>query len=186
MIGDKILNASYSNIPLINLRWEFRDNYNILKDPCFRCCFKPPLKPIQIPQLIWLGMPNDLLTLLLQRGILGIEAYIPGAVFHCLGYLGKLKENMKYIKNPFEIQGARGTASKYYHQLPSLVDSSFSLQSYDQQLWDLTCRFYKQVRNPIFHGKQITQGGPEAVLDAYELLAELYKWIDHWFSPENL
>lgn len=48
-------------------------------------------------------------------------------------------------------------------------------------LWETTKTFYKEIRNPLFHGSQIADStNVESVLNAYEYKAEIYAWIDSW------
>jgi hypothetical protein len=62
----------FGNIPLINLRTEFNRTYVFVGSQYAEICLKPPIEPIRAPMFIWGGMPDDLMTLLLQRAILGV------------------------------------------------------------------------------------------------------------------
>lgn len=64
----------FGNIPLINLRIEFNRTYLFIRSQEAETCLKPPIEPIRAPMFVWGGMPDDLMTLLLQRAILGVEA----------------------------------------------------------------------------------------------------------------
>ncbi len=187
-IGAKILATPLSNIPLINLRFEFRDNYNFLSDPDNYVYFSVPHQPIRTKQMIWGGMPSDFLTLLMQRGIVGLESYVPNAVWTVLVYSRKWKteEHLQYIKNPYSLPGKGSVPQKYYNQLPELVSKDITLIKYDSELWKTTSQFYSKVRNPIFHGKQFSTDDPTAILDGYKLIAKIYEWVDSWYSPEDL
>lgn len=174
------------NIPLINLRNEFNNYHQLLQDKKFRAQFDGPVRPIKTPYLRWYKMPNDLLTLILQRAILGVEAYIPGAVLIEMGHRGLLNRNkLIFIRNPFKL-GGRSTVDNYYHLLPGMLDEKCSLKVTNNSLWDQTKKFYTKIRNPIFHGYQVSNNDIDSVLRVFQHLAAIYDWIDVWHSPNNI
>lgn len=175
-----------SNIPLINLRSEFVSNYKLLSDASFREQFKKRPQPIRTPYFVWLDWPEKLLTHFLQKAIVGVESYLPGAVYHELGIRDRLKENMKYVRNPFGIRGVRGTANLYYNALPSLVDEALSLKRCDEDIWSHVNAFYEEIRNLIFHGMQLERGQIDETLELFKLITKIYEWIDSWHSPEKV
>lgn len=91
-------------------------------------------------------MPEDLLTLILQRTILGAESYIPFAVWIELGQSGRLTSELNAaIRNPFSIKtNRRGTAVRYYNLVPALLDPKCALETADPALWETFTRFTKQ------------------------------------------
>lgn len=174
------------NIPLYNLLDEFIIFEELLHSEEFKTQFKKgkPV-PINTPLLNWLGMKNDLLTLILQRTILGLESYIIGAVWIELGIAGKLTEkNNKLVRNPFLIKRGAGTADSYYNQLPSLLPTARSLKSSDEELWTEVAQFYKHVRNPLFHGQQLETDDPNQLIPIIEMIRRIYNWIDIWHQLE--
>jgi len=131
-------------------------------------------------------MPDDFLTLILQRAILGIEAYLSGAVYVECGYRGTITQELgAKIHNPFRLKG-RKTVDNFYDKLPGLFDATASLKVANQKLWARNVDFYKYVRNPLFHGKQISNSSVPGIREAFDHLAQLYEWIDTWHSPENI
>lgn len=174
-----------SNIPLINLRNEFTRYYKALTDEAFLSQFKGAIRPIDTPYMTWYGMPDDLITIILQRAILGIESYLPGAVFHELGIRGLLKNNIHLLRNPFQL-GGRGTVENFYHELPMLVDKAYSLKSYNPQLFNKTVLFYKEVRNPVFHGHNLSDRDIGGLKRIFDYLSEIYTWIDSWHDFSSL
>ncbi len=173
-----------SNIPLINLRTEFKIYLNLFQEKEFKDKFRGPVEPIQTPYMTWYGMPEDLLTIILQRVILGVESYLPGAVYIELGMLGKLNKGiLPYLRNPYKF-GCRSVVENYYHKLPQLIHERCSLQKYRLDLWDKTKAFYKEVRNPLFHGKQIHGENIAGVKRAFLHLMLIYEWIDTWHNPD--
>src|SRR5438552_18947413 len=84
------------------------------------------------------AMPEDLLTLILQRTILGAESYIPAAVWLELGKTGRLTQELnKTIRNPSSIKtNRRGMAVRYYNLVPALLDPKHALETADPALWE--------------------------------------------------
>ena len=95
------------------------------------------------------------MTLSLQRAILGIEAYLPGALIDTSSILGTLsKELYAKLRKPFSF-GSKSAVANIYHHSPSAVHPELSLRHLDQKLYDRNVAFYGMVRNPIFHGEQM-------------------------------
>ena len=174
------------NIPYINLRYEFQTHLELLRKPSFRELFTGrSQEPIRTPYLIWLTMPESLLTLMLQRAITGLESWVVGAVFYELGLRGRLDKGViKLVHNPGSLPG-RSMARKYYNSLPALVDESFSLEKSDPKLWERTVIFYREVRNPIMHGREVNARSVDGVLTCFEHMMALYKWNDLWHDPQS-
>ena len=69
------------NIPIINLRNEFEDHLGLLKQEAFRLAvFNCAVEPVRLKNFMWYGLPHDLLTLMLQRSVVGLECYLCAAV----------------------------------------------------------------------------------------------------------
>ena len=176
----------FSNIPMINLRMEFNKTYGFLHSREAEECLKPPIRPIKLSLLIWGGLPEDLMTLLLQRAILGIEAYLPGALMEASAILGKMsRELFAKLRNPFSF-GSKSAVANIYHRMPSAVHPELSLRHLDQQLYERNVIFYRAVRNPVFHGQQLDHPEISSIREVFLHLACLYEWIDHWYNPEKL
>ena len=169
-----------SNIPIINLLREFQ-----LWDKWIRSeqrQFASGHEPIRTPLLIWGGMPEDLLTLILQRTILGLESYVSAAVWMKLGELGRLTPELNRVaRNPFEIRPRqKGTANCYYNALPALIDPKYALKERNAILWRQVEEFYKAVRNKILHGYQIGSSNPEVLYPCFDMFWEIYAWVNEW------
>lgn len=176
----------FHNIPLINLRMEFNDTYAFLHSGEAKECLQLPLKPIRTRLLIWGGMPEDFMTLLLQRAVLGIEAYLPGALMHTSAILGNASKDLfGKLRSPFSF-GSKSAVANVYHRMPSAVHPEISLRYLDQELYERNVVFYRVVRNPIFHGQQLEHLDISGIREAFLHLARLYEWIDYWYNPEKL
>jgi len=174
------------NIPLINLRMEFNRTYAFIHSQEAETYLKSPINPIRVSMFIWGGMPDDLMTLLLQRSIVGVEAYLPSALIHTSAILGNLSSTLSAkLRNPFEF-GARSAVENIYHRAPAAVHPKLSLRYIDQDLYERNVQFYRFVRNPIFHGNQIHGADIVHVRSAFDHIAQIYEWIDYWYNPEEL
>ena len=172
-----------SNIPIVNLRREFEDYLCLFETKEFKeQIFNCRSQAVEVPNLTWHGFPNDLLTLMLQRSILGLESYLGAAVQYELGRRGALSEAAKAkLANPFSL--SKKAVVALYEKMPELVDPSLKLSSHSKVLYAELENFYKTARNPIFHGNQITFSGEnfDRVALAFDLLASVYGWIDGWY-----
>jgi hypothetical protein len=173
-----------SNIPIHNLRREFEEYLALFRTPSFRSEeFGCRLRSVQLRNLMWCGLPNELLTFMLRSAILGVESYIPAAVDYELTRRKLLSdEARRVLENPFTLVG--GTAQAFYDKLPTFVDESVSLSRYDGPLFERVRLFYRRVRNPLFDGNEIAFSGEnyDAVVTAFEMFAEVYDWIDSWYG----
>ncbi len=185
MCTDNLFGLRFSNIPTVNLRMEFNRTYAYMFSDAATAALRPPIHAVEAPMFVWLGMPDDLMTLLLQRAILGVESYLPAALMHASAQLGVAsKELFAKLHDPFSL-GGKTVASNIYHRMPAAVHPELSLQYLDQELFDKNLRFYKTVRNPLFHGKQLHDTNIEALRLAFDHIARIYEWIDYWHNPEH-
>lgn len=184
MRADDLFGLKFSNIPTINLRMEFNRTYAFVFSEQAGAALMPPIQTVQVPMMVWLGMPDDLMTLLLQRAILGVEAHLPAALKYATAQLGTAsKELFAKLDDPFSL-GGRTAVSNIYHRMPAAVHPELSLQHFDQKLFEKNIAFYKAVRNPLFHGQQLLRTEIDALRKAFDHIALLYEWIDHWHNPE--
>ena len=171
-----------SNIPIINLRKEFDAHFRLLGSEKFLIQLYDYSIPVELPSFKWTGLPDNLLTLMLQRAILGVESYLGAAVEYELTEQQCLTDEIKEkLNNPFRL-GGRGTADNFYNKLPGLVSDSYQLSKSDSQLYKKIREFYKLFRNPLFHGYQLSGATPAQMICAFELIRSIYIWIDRWYS----
>jgi hypothetical protein len=176
-----------TNIPIYNLLNEFfRWNQEIRSEEFKRQFAIGQRQPIKTSMLIWGGMPSDLLSLILQRTILGLESYVVAAVWFELGVSGRLTPELnKVVRNPFSITPRqRGTAACYYNALPGILDPKNALEQANNPLWHEIKGFYKDVRNKILHGHQIGSHEPSALFGPFDMIHSTYEWIDTWHVLE--
>jgi hypothetical protein len=122
----------------------------------------------------------------MQRSILGVEAYLPGALFHASAVLGvATSELMAKLRAPSSF-GSKSYVANVYHRMPAAVHPELSLKHLDQALFEHTVLFYQKVRNPLFHGKQFHKPKIEELRRAFQHIGELYQWIDYWHDPKKV
>ena len=177
-----------SNIPSVNLREQFYNHYHMVKSKDFAKTIQnwKPGQPIDTPYISWFYWPEQFFTFLTQLSIVGVESYVCSAAHHELGARGLLKANIEQINNPFSKKGKGGTAVKYYKEIPALIPDVLNLHDYDSNLWAEVLIFYKSIRNPLFHGKQLDTKDINDLINIFELLASIYSWIDSWHNPDNI
>ena len=178
------MTVAVSNVPLINVRTEFEQYLRLFTNTGFKqAVFGCRLRPVRIPSLTWNGLPNQLLTLMVQRTIVGLECYVAAAVEYELSRRGPLTpEVVSSLNNPLSLD--RRAVVALYDKLPELLDASLKLSVRNAALFGGMKAFYKAVRNPIFQGGEIGVSGDDYdhVASAFELIADVYDWIDVWYT----
>jgi hypothetical protein len=143
------------------------------------------VKSVSTPLLDWHGHASDLLSLIVQRSILGLESYVIGSVWLEASRRGGLNSDLnRKIRNPFSINRGVGAAESYYHSLPSLLSPELSLRRHDAKLWGEVKAFYREVRNPLFHGQRLETTEPKDVLPCMTIVQSTFQWIATWHPPE--
>jgi hypothetical protein len=189
-----ICDLQISPVPLFNARMEFNSHLRILNSGEFRSQlvqwkFRTP---IHAEYIIWGGTPALLLNWFLQRAIIGIEAYIPSAVFIAGAHYGRLEPDFaKSVRDPFAL-GGKSAANTFYNCLPGLIEPDLRMIRARGSTWKKTAKFYLEIRNPLFHGFQLYTNGHDhgATLDAVQktfgLFSEIYDWVDWWCPSDFL
>ncbi len=183
------MNLVLSNVPVVNLRTKFEEYLRIFRSPDFKqTIFNCGMSSAHLPNLSWHGLPNDLLTLMLQRTVVGLECYVSSGAEYELSKRGCLTQDLeRQIRNPFLLD--RSGVVAFYEKLPQLVDVSLGLRAQSSKIFDDLASFYKSVRNPIFHGGLLAFSGDnyDRVASAFELFARVYDWINSWYTapPEG-
>jgi hypothetical protein len=171
------------NVPIINLRKEFFQHHDLIHSEEFMCAAFNSTVPVQLPSMLWSGLPNDLFTLMTQRAISGLEASIVAAAEYELLKAGRLTPDIQdSLDDPFSL---RGSAVKVlYDKVPELVSKDVMLSNINPELYEKTRSFYKEIRNPIFHGNQLvcTYESYPVLTNVYEHMRLLHSWIDEWCS----
>jgi len=176
-------------MPLINIRLDFNSLLALFRNEGFRKQFrgyKGRKIPVKTHYFTWHGRPNTLLSYLLRDAIVGLESAVSGAVFVEALHRGTMTDDLlEATKNPFSLK-KRGTAGVVYNGLPELIDPAFTLEAMQPDLWEKIQRFYREVRNPLFHAYEIEKHDPEPVWKSLELLWEVFQWLNSWHPLSRL
>jgi hypothetical protein len=176
----RLFDLQTSNIPIINVQQELTYYHSLRQDETFRARFANVREPIDIGHIVWRGLPKDLLTYCVQRGILAIEASVDAAVEYQAQVEGRFDDEFRRARST--VWNSGGSATVYYNRLPGLLSDRYKLCNNNRELRDRTKQLYSELRNPLFHGSQLYHARPESVLQAFDFLRELLTWIDTWCS----
>ncbi len=184
MITEKpVFGLTVSNVPVVNIRREFTFFRESLSDERFVLKLKQVREPIETPYFIWNDLPMNLLTYIVQRSILGVEACVNAAAVYQLLARGRFDPKMaEKLNGPGRLLGGKGMADTLYNRIPSQVSSELQLSVMDCELWEQVRRFYREVRNPLFHGYQLDRPPISGVQDAMQMLGCVYGWMDRWWG----
>lgn len=175
-----MITLSVRRLPLINQRLEYNEYRRLIRTPEFRAQFAAGASDeFHCGKFVWAGVQEGS-TILVQRILLSLEARIPGLVTLELSGRGKLTARIiKKLRDPFRLRG-NGTADCYYNLAPGLIDPSLGLQTANPPLWTLVETFYRDFRNPIFHGCYISDLSPEKLDEIFSVFDEVQEWCDSW------
>lgn len=176
---------AFSNVPLLNLRWEFREFFERAHSKGFLNQSNPAGRPLETRYFIWLGMRDACASMMMTRSIIGLEAYLLYAAQTEGMIRGLSTEKLKKaVANPFTL--GRSAVRNYFNRLPALIAPHLAMIEQDATLWNNTVTFDREVRNPLMHGQQFSNIREERFADLFDLLADIYEWLDSWHSPDNL
>ncbi len=167
-----------NNIAELGLRLEFKKNYGFICSSALDEYLKSPVNSLGTPYGKWTASPDSLMTFILQKSILGVESYLPIALKNKANQLGRLNELFEAIDEAF---GWR----VLFKTIPKIIDPVIDLEECNKQLYQNNEKFYKQVRNPLFHGCEIQNSDVVSLRASFSHIKEIYMWIDGWYTPET-
>lgn len=177
----KDFGLKFRNIPIINLRIDFREVVKYAQDMMLEDAEFPSTKHPH-----WYNKKEEIegeLNWIICRSIMGIEAYVKYAVSKTLHNRGIWShEKSEVLKNPFSKK--RKLYEAYFDVLPSLIAEDMSLKISQPVLWQNTVALYMQVRNPLFHGMEVYDIEPSQFMMVIKHLEKLYAWMDGWCLPK--
>ena len=169
----------FTNIPVVNLRLDFVHTYRDALERVRRDSSRFKYLDCELS-----GHELDQsLSWSIRSSIINLECYVNYAVWYVLGCTENLTpEISQLLKNPYGHK--KGICGSYYDTLPSLVDPTLSLRIYDNTLWQRTIALYREVRNPLFHGKDVSEISASAYFEIIEHIRLIYSWIDSWHKSD--
>jgi hypothetical protein len=176
--------------PLINVRLEFNELLGLFRNRLFREQFrgyKGRRIPVRTHYFTWHGRPRVLLSYLLRDAIVGLESAVSGGVWNLAVERKLLTETVREATlNPLSLKEFRGTAACVYRGLPALIDPALALDQQTPALWRDVVDLYREVRNPLFHAFEVATDDPDPVLACFELIWQVYQWLNGWYPITNL
>lgn len=169
--------AELENIPIINIRMDFRTRHRGYSE-AYQTARVGGFQVKPIDQFEW----DDQCNYHLRESVLGLECYTKAAVWDCLHRLGKWAEHGEAFKNP---PGRGSMYQKSYCARPALLTPEISLEQWSPWLWGSTKTFYKKVRNPMFHGHRLARVQPVTMVIALQTIENIYQWIDSWYDIDD-
>ena len=179
MVEERLFGVQIANIPIINVQRELAFYRALLRDEEFLAKLGKVGEPIDIGHLEWRDLPKNLLTYMVQRGILAVEATVDAAVDYQAAF-EKRHDAAFAAKRAVVWNGGGSAANTYYNKLPGFLNPRYMLCNSDRDLWATTKRFYSEIRNPLFHGYQLSQPRPTSVLEILDYLGTMMQWIETW------
>ena len=128
------------------------------------------------------GEPDSYFTMVLRTTIVGIECALQSSALEELLFTNRLTEEIRHaLRKP----STRSMVDSYYNKIPRYVSADAPLKVHNGPLWKKVEQFYREVRNPIFHGYQLRDVNAEALLGVFGMLDEIFRWIDSWKDPNR-
>jgi len=181
-------NLSLRLVPLINLRIEVSTYLGLFRQEAFLRQFvnRRANDPINTPYESWYGRSQLFLTRVLRTCILNIESAVCTCTYLAASFHTILDERIREaVNNPFSLQG-KTTPINVYDRLPGLISEKYMLSRSDPDLWREVKVFYREIRNPLFHGKELEHDDPLPVRETLNLILRIFDWLDSWFDLNQL
>jgi hypothetical protein len=179
-----IFGLTVQNIPTMNLRFQYAHDREIV----FAEGLAERLHAWKFGQgdvTVTYADPDSYFTTLLRTTIVGIECTLQNSTVEELLFSNRLTEELRHaIRHPSIL--SRSMADAHYNKIPYCVNANAPLKSYDTTLWNTVQQFYREIRNPIFHGFQLTDVKPEPLRCAFRMFDDIFKWIDSWTDPHRV
>src|SRR6266480_3663013 len=119
--------VSFSNIPIVNIRVEYLRYLNYLESGQLMDDLGREPGFLRTPYMIWLTFPEMFLTILLQRTISGLEAYLAHAVQFELARRGRASKQTAAAIDAATSSTRGGAAEGLFNAAPSLAEKRFAM-----------------------------------------------------------
>jgi hypothetical protein len=180
-----LFGLTISNIPTGNLRAQYAHDRRIIFDGGLSDEGLHAWRFAQGEITVTFADPESYFTSLLRTTIVGIECAIESSACEELLFSNRLTEQLRRaVRNPSSL--ARSLPDAYYNRIPQLVNVNAPLKSYSGKLWNTVQQFYRQIRNPIFHGYQLWDVKAESLRNMFGMFDDVFKWLDSWADLNRL
>jgi len=180
-----IFGLTIGNIPTMNLRAQYAHDRRMVFDEGFNDEGLHALRFSEGNVTITYVDPDSYFTTLFRTTIVGIECTVENSAWEELLFSNRLTEERRHaVRNPLSL--ARSLPEAYYNRIPQLVNANAPLKSYDGKLWNTVQQFYREVRNPLFHGYQLQDVKAGPLRSTFRMFDDIFKWIDSWSDPHRV
>lgn len=174
-----------SNIPTMNLRGRYAYDRRMMFDGGLNDEGLQAWRFAQREVAVTYADPESYFTTLLRTTIVGIECTVESSALEELLFSNRLTEQLRHsVRNPMSL--ARSLPDAYYNRIPQLVKATAPLKSYNGKLWNTVQQFYREIRNPIFHGYQLSHVEAEPLRNTFEMFDDIFEWVDSWADPNRM
>jgi hypothetical protein len=179
-----IFGLTVSNIPTLNLRAQYaHDRAMVFADGLAENLHAWKFGQGNVS--VNYADPDSYFTILLRTTTVGIECTLQNLAIEELLFSNRLTEDVRQaIRHPSRL--AKSMADAYYNKIPKYVTEDAPLKVYDDKQWNLVHQFYREIRNPLFHGSQLMDVKAESLRSAFVMFDGIFKWIDTWTDPNRL
>lgn len=180
-----LFGLTISNIPTMNLRSQYMHDRRLILDGDLNNDGLNAWRFEQCRITVAYADPESYFSTLLRTRIVGIECTIECSAWEELLFSNRLTEQLTHsLRNPTSI--ARPLPEAYYNRIPQLVNVNAQLKSYNGKLWNTVQQFYREIRNPLFHGHQLSEAKVKPLQDTFKMFDGIFKWIDSWTDPNRV
>lgn len=173
------------NVPTMNLRGQYAHDRRMILDRAFNDDTLRAWRFAQHEVTVTYPDPDSYFTTLLRTTIVGIECTIESSACEELLFSNRLTEQLRHsVANPLSL--ARSLPEAYYNRVPQLVSANAPLKSYNGKLWNTVQRFYREIRNPLFHSYQLSDVKTESLRNTFGMFDDIFKWLDSWADPNRV
>jgi hypothetical protein len=168
-----------SNIPLINLRFEFLTYYDAFQKENIEEVIDKNIKLLNVPFcLLPIQNKETLFTSVLQRVILGFEAFYTGAASEILIMReADLKTLRSFKQDPRRWAKDKSYCHAAFIKIPGQLNEDYRLDRRNSRLYDKVRKFYREVRNQLFHGCQFNKIKIHEFQDFLRMYEGLCDWV---------
>jgi hypothetical protein len=181
-----VFGLTLQNIPTINLRQQYaHDRETVFADDLAEKIHAWKFGRTEGPATVTYPEPDAYFTMLLRSTIVGIECTLESSALVELLFANRLTEPLRHsIRHPSSL--ARSMADAYYNKIPQLINVSAPLKAHNSDLWNTVHQFYREIRNPISHGYQLSDVKADSLREVFGMFDQIYSWIDSWADPHRV
>ena len=172
------------NIPLVNLRFEFLAFFRAFEKDEIEGIVNRNVKLLDDPScLLRIHNKETLFTVILQRVILGFEAFYKAAVYEIFLLKGEdAKMLMRLKRDPKQF--GKSYCEGAFVKIPGRLNDNYPMDTTNAALYEEVSEFYKDVRNQLLHGGQFHKIAVSEFRRILNMYKGVYDWLCGWVQAE--